>query len=69
MISPQKREKLSALEHDQWVQWSQQIAKTENISADRLARWKKLWVPYSQLSESYKDDDRKWADKVIKIIG
>lgn len=69
MISTLKREKLAALEHDQWVKWSQQIAKTENISADRLTRWKKLWIPYSQLSESYKDDDRKWADKVIKIIG
>ncbi len=68
MATKSMREDLAELEHDQWVAWSKQIAATEKISPERLARWKKLWVPYSQLTESYKDDDRKWADKVLAIL-
>lgn len=58
-------EKLAALEHDQWIEWSKNIAETEMISPSRLARWKKMWIPYSQLSEDIKEHDRTWARKVL----
>jgi len=63
------RELLSELEHEQWITWSQSIAKTENLSPERVERWQRLWIPYDQLSESDKDHDRKWADRVMKIVG
>jgi hypothetical protein len=62
------REELSELEHDQWMKWSKDIANEEDISKDRLDRWKKDWVDYKKLDEKTKDFDREWADKVINII-
>ncbi|MEA1997697.1 MAG: hypothetical protein U9N61_00015 [Euryarchaeota archaeon] len=61
-------EKLAALEHEQWISWSQSISKTETTSLDRLERWKKLWVPYSQLTEKMKEEDRKWARRLHAIF-
>ena len=69
MISTQTREQLAELEHQQWVDWSKTIAHNENLSPERLKRWQKLWVPYSELTEDQKDQDRVWANKVIKIVG
>lgn len=68
MISKSTREKLAEIEHEQWVDWSKTIAHNENISSERLKRWMKSWVPYLELSEEQKDQDRVWADKVIEII-
>lgn len=62
-------EKLSELEHEQWVEWSKELAEKENLSKKRLKRWKKCWIPYSQLSGRQKEFDRIWARKAIKIIG
>lgn len=62
------REELAELEHKQWMEWSKEIAATEPIQQDRLKRWKKFWVPYSQLPSSVKDKDREWADKVLEIV-
>jgi hypothetical protein len=62
------REQLAAVEHDQWVAWSQEIAKTEAITPERLARWQALWCPYDALSEAQKDQDREWADRVLAIL-
>ncbi len=61
-------EELSALEHKQWEEWSKDIAEKEDISKDRLNRWKDYWVSYKSLDEDVKDDDREWAEKVFKII-
>ena len=63
-----KREALAALEHDQWMAWSKTLTEKENLSDDRVERWKKLWIPYSELSETDKDFDRTWADKAYAII-
>jgi hypothetical protein len=60
------RERLAALEHEQWVEWSRAIADVEAITATRLARWEKMWVPYAELSEEQKDQDRVWADRILK---
>ena len=57
------REGLAKLEHDQWVEWSKAVAP--EVSPERQERWKKLWIPYSELTEEQKDQDRVWADKSI----
>lgn len=62
------REKLAELEHEQWIAWSKNVAETENITPARRARWKVLWRPYSELTEAEKDQDREWADKILKLI-
>ena len=59
-------ERLAELEHKQWIAWSKNIAETENISKERLERWKKLWIPYLELTEEQKDQDRDWALKAIQ---
>lgn len=61
-------EELAELEHEQWEEWSKDISEKENLSKDRLNRWKKYWVNYDKLDEDVKEDDRKWAEKVLKII-
>ena len=62
------REKLAELEHQQWVEWSKDIADKEELSKERLDRWKGLWCDYKDLTEEKKDQDREWADKVLKIM-
>jgi len=65
-------EDLAELEHEQWMKWSKEIAKCLDLSRyenmERLQRWKKLWVPYSQLNEDMKEEDRKWARKILALI-
>jgi len=62
-------EQVAEVQHEAWMHWSKTIAETELlISIDRVERWKKLWVPYTQLSEEDKEHDRKWARKVLEII-
>lgn len=37
---------------------------------DALARWKRqIETPYADLTESEKNSDREWADKVLEITG
>lgn len=61
-------EKLAALEHEQWVFWAKDILKTEDINKERADQWEKLFVPYDELTEEMKEEDRKWARKVLKIF-
>lgn len=61
-------EELAKLEHEQWIEWSKSIAKSEEISKERLERWKKYWVPYEELPEEVKEEDRKYARKVLTLI-
>lgn len=68
MSDVQLLEALAALEHDQWIEWSKSIAKSENLSPERLERWGKLWVPYDQLTEDQKEQDRVWARKTLAEI-
>jgi hypothetical protein len=62
-------EALAALEHQQWIDWSKTIAEKENLSPERLERWRKLWVPYEELDEKDKESDRAWARKVLAVTG
>ena len=61
-------EKLADLEHKQWMAWAKDILKSEDINKERAERWKKLFVPYKDLSEEMKELDREWARKVKKIV-
>ena len=62
-------EKLSELEHDQWMEWAKNILESEKINDERAERWKKLFIPYADLSEEDKEKDREWARKVLNITG
>ena len=62
------RERLAELEHEQWMAWSKHLAETEQLNPERLASWKPMWVPYAQLTEEQKEQDREWADKVLAIV-
>jgi len=79
-------EKLAELEHEQWIEWSKNIApelgelrdavvisKLHNDVlalriTERLQRWNSFWVPYDKLNEKTKEQDRKWARKVLQIV-
>ncbi len=66
-ISP-LREALAALEHDQWREWSETVALSEQLSPTRAARWRERWIGYECLSEEDKDLDRAYADRVIALL-
>jgi len=59
-------EAVSSVFHDAWVEWSKSLAEKEQLSAERLARWSILWVPYEELDGKMKEEDRKWARKVLE---
>ena len=61
-------EKLAELEHDQWVCWSKALSEDEILSLERLTRWKELWIPYRDLPEITKNQDRMWARKAWEIM-
>jgi hypothetical protein len=60
------REKLASMIHNEWMSWSKAVAG--DVDPARKARWEKLWTPYDQLTEPQKDQDRIWADKVLKVM-
>jgi len=60
-------EELAALEHEQWIAWSKSLVRTEVLSKERVKRWQNLWVPYDELTEAQKEQDRMWARKAIAI--
>ena len=77
-------EKLSELEHIQWLSWSKAVwDRLESIKRaieeedkrkalflleEQRNRWGVNWIPYNKLDEETKEMDRKYARKVIKII-
>ena len=96
-------EKLSDLEHQQWMEWSSSLNKelvdyasimytvvnsydynnsqgeeyeeliqklwdNFNRLEKRIQRWTDLQIPYTELTEDYKDDDRVYARKIIDLL-
>lgn len=59
-------EQLAELAHRLWSHWSMAIAEQEDISQDRLERWRDLWVPYEELPEDSKDTDRELVERFIE---
>lgn len=61
-------EALASLEHEQWMTWAQRIMDSEPISQERRDRWAKFMVPYAQLDEDAKNQDRQWARRALNIM-
>jgi len=59
-------EALADLEHQQWMQWSQTVAP--EVTQERQQRWRNAWIPYGELSEEVKEQDRVWARKILAIL-
>jgi hypothetical protein len=57
-------ERVAEVEHEQWMAWSKAVAP--EVSPERRARWRKLWVPYQDLPEDEKAKDREWARKALE---
>jgi len=66
MTEQELLEKLAELEHQQWEAWSKEVAI--EVSEERRRRWQALWVPYADLSEAAKEQDRVWARKVLDLM-
>jgi hypothetical protein len=62
-------EALAAVEHQQWMHLANFLTANEDISAERLEKWKVLMVPYAELPEEQKEQDRVWARKAIAALG
>ena len=61
------REKLAAFMHDVWGNWF--AYQLNNSTVENLQRWGiQSNTSYSSLTETDKDKDRKFADKIIEII-
>jgi hypothetical protein len=56
-------ERVAEVEHQQWMTWSKEVAP--EVSPERRARWEKYWVPYDDLPENVKEQDRIWARKAL----
>jgi len=68
-LDPRLIEAVAEFEHEQWMAWARNIVDKEpGLSEERKERWRKLFVPYSELSEEMKDADREWARAVGKIF-
>lgn len=60
-------ERLAELEHQQWAAWTQYFLAHQ--TPENIERWKRqLATRYENLSESDKDADRAWAQKILALI-
>ena len=61
------RERLAALEHEQWAHWTRHLL--DHLTPENVERWRRqIDTPYDQLSEPEKDSDREWADRVLELV-
>ena len=65
---PKFLEELASIEHDQWRAWATSLAKSENLSPERLKRWENSMKEYHELTDKNKEADRKWARKVRALV-
>lgn len=66
IASKELLESLASIEHEQWMEWSKSVAS--EVSAERRDRWEKYWIPYDQLSDEVKEQDREWARKALNLM-
>jgi hypothetical protein len=59
-------EALAALEHAQWLHWSQAVAV--DVTAATRDKWQRSWVDYDELTDDLKEADRVWARKVLTLL-
>ena len=80
-MSSDTRERLAALEHEQWAHWMRYLfSRCEAIDAgpngyalvistEDVAHWQRqIDTSYADLTEREKDSDRVWADKVLAAL-
>ncbi len=61
------RERLADLEHEQWTHWTRHLL--DHATPENVARWRRQCeTPYSALTESEKESDREWADRVLRLL-
>ena len=61
------RERLAALEHEQWAHWTRYLL--DHLTPENIERWRRqIDTPYERLSEPEKESDREWADRVLKLV-
>ena len=59
------RERLAALEHEQWTHWTRHLL--DHLTPENIGWWRRqIETSYEQLSEPEKQ--REWADRVLKIV-
>jgi len=64
------KEQLADFIHEAWMSWAKNIMKKETLSQDRCARWEGYFVPYDELEEDVKDQDREQVELYLdKILG
>jgi hypothetical protein len=69
MTTTQIIEQLAELEHQQWIHWAQALmAEESGLSAERVMRWQKDFIPYSELSDDRKELDRAWARRALACV-
>jgi hypothetical protein len=62
------RERLAALEHEQWAHWTRYLL--DHPTPENIERWRwQIDTPYDRLNESEKQSDREWADRVREVVG
>jgi hypothetical protein len=67
-VTTRLRERLAALEHEQWAHWTRYLL--DHLTPENVERWRRqIDTPYEQLSEAEKQSDREWADRVLEIVG
>ena len=66
-MTPELIEKLAELEHEQWLSWARAV--WDEVSVERREKWSPDMVPYAELSEKAKEQDREWARKAAAIVG
>ena len=56
--------------HKIWISWAEEVQKTEpGLSLNRQKRWEdECFKPYSELSETMKDLDRKFAIRILTAL-
>lgn len=59
-------EEKAARIHDIWIDWATTLIGKEQLSEDRIKRWKSLMIPYKDLSEIEKEKDRKVVRYVME---
>jgi hypothetical protein len=68
MVTTPIRERLAALEHEQWAHWTGYLL--DHLTPESVERWRRqIATPYEELSEPEKQSDREWADRVLELIG
>ena len=61
-------EALAQIEHEQWIEWATTLMEKENLSSERIQRWKTLLIDYPNLPTEHKESDRKYARIIIKKL-